>query len=151
MKTIPITDFGKDHFSLLGYIETLCVDSIEEGVGTIDRERMRCNEKRHPQFVGRRCADVVRWKPEYGTRLSGYFLDGDKRDPKRQIGDHDDWDALEDLEEAGLVTWISSVNGFVTLTEFGIRVANALRAHKAKGGQFATFEWKEGARGVRTR
>lgn len=150
--SVQIKDFGKDHWSLLGYVETLCVDSSNGGVGKIDRERMRCNPAAHPHLVGFRTErDGMGWKAVYGTRLAGFFVEGEKQNTKRRLGDHDDWHCLQDLEDAGLVDWISAVNGFVTLTELGIRVSNALRAHKAKGGAFGTFSWKEGANGVRTR
>lgn len=32
--------FGKDHWSLLAYVETCCVDG-QDGIGTLDRRRLR--------------------------------------------------------------------------------------------------------------
>ncbi len=132
-------DFGKDHWSLLAYVECRCVDNK----GVPDGDHMRTNPNRHlgvnrPR-ANRFCEQ--KWKPEYGTRLVGYFLEGDKRDKSRQIKSHDDWDCFEDLEAAGFVKNIGSgINQLWELTPHGIFVAAQLRAHKAAGKHFATFK-----------
>lgn len=87
-------------------------------------------------------SEMNRWKPEWGTRLKGYFLGDDKRDPARRLTDHDDWDCMEDMEKAGLIEIMSVVNGIIVLTEKGMAVAGHLRAHKSRGGNFASFEFK---------
>ena len=139
-KKVPVTDYGKDHWSLLGYIETLCVESIKKGVGEIDYRKMRVNEKAHPLLW--RNHDFP-WQPGSGTRLAGYFLGtklGDKRvDELRRLDDHDDVDCLDDLEAAGLVEILSLVNGFVRMTDKGREIAGRLRAHKSRGGFFSNF------------
>lgn len=140
MKTVKPGDFGKDHWSLLGYLETLCVDSINQGVGSIDKRRVRCNPKRHPLHAVNANFGVGGWKPEYGTRLSGFWTDGDKTDPKRQIKSHDDYDCLNDLEAAGFVEVISEANGYVRMTKLGQTVAGDLRRHKAAGGYFSNYK-----------
>ena len=151
MRTVPIQEWGRDHWSLLAYIETLCVESINGGVGEIDKRRIRCNPKRHPLHAVMLYGDPRTWKPDYGTRLSGFWKTGEEHrgglgegngkttDPKRQIKSHDDWDCQNDMEAAGLVTVISEANGFVALTDKGREMAARLRAHKSKGGFFATF------------
>lgn len=141
MKKVNVTDFGKDHWSLLAYIETLCVDSGKGGIGEIDKLRVRCNPKRHPLHAVSSGLGPRTWKPEYGTRLTGFWKDDKTTDPKRQLKSHDDWDCLYDLEMAGLLAIISEVNGFVRLTRRGIRMTAEVRAHKAQGGVFATFRW----------
>jgi hypothetical protein len=106
---------------------------------------MRVNEKRHPMhkvtIMG--VMGVHRWKPEYGTRLRGYF---DVKSPaarlKRCLGPHDDVDCLNDLEHAGLLLWISEANGIVELTEEGTHLSALIRRFKAGGGQCADFtDW----------
>jgi hypothetical protein len=136
-KSVPITDWGKDHFSLLGYVECRCVDNK----GELDRRHLRCNIGTHPILAGSVYRDpgLMKWNPEYGTRLKGYFLKNGKTDPSKRLGSHDDWDCFDDLETAGLIEIISVVNGFVRMTPFGTEVATKLRKHKAKGGMFATF------------
>lgn len=140
MKHVPMSDWGKDHFSLLGYVETLCVDSINKGVGTINYTRMRVNEKTHPPLAQNFAMNRTKWNSEYGTRLRGFWkADGTTTDPERQIKKHDDVDCLDDLEAEGLVEIISLVNGFVTLTDKGRKISGLLREHKSKGGYFSNF------------
>jgi hypothetical protein len=135
-KSIPITEFGKDHFSLLAYVECRCVDNK----GELERKHLRCNTNTHLMLADVRYRDpeLMDWKSEYGTRLKGYFK-GNEKDVSCRLNDHDDYDCLDDLEEAGLIEIISLVNGFIRMTPFGTEVAAKLREHKAKGGMFATF------------
>jgi len=42
--TVPMDKWGKDHWSIFAYIETLCVD----GDGTVDPRRMRRDGKMYP-------------------------------------------------------------------------------------------------------
>jgi hypothetical protein len=134
--TITINDFGKDHWSTFAYIETVCVDNR----GVPDKERMRCNPKIHPGLCNQ--ANVMfQDQPDYPTRLSGYFLPNGEKDRGRLLHDHDDWSCAEDLEAAGLIEWIGSgVNPVFKMTTYGLVVAGRLRAHKASGGHFATFD-----------
>ena len=128
---ITIEKFGKDHWSLFAYIETRTVDYG----GILDKSHLRIKN------------DMVRnstpypintsWKPEYGTRLKGYF---DKKDKKLQLPEHDDLDCFDDLEEAGLIENMGTgFNPAAKLTKFGISVASKLRNHKANGGYFSNF------------
>jgi len=137
---VKIEDFGKDHWSLLAYIECICVDG-KKGVGEIDFAKMRINrqsESHCPLPVGAR-SHVGAWEEDYGTRLDGYWKENDTTDKTRRLPQHDDWDCLEDLEEAGLVEILSTINGFVKMTDGGMMIAAFLRKHKADGGNFAGF------------
>lgn len=140
---IGMESFGKDHWSLLGYFETLCVDSSSE-LGEIDLRKMRCNDNTHPTYYINRLdsgSSKNNWKPEYGTRLKGFFGEGEKRDKSKQIPDHDDWNCFEDLIEAGLVTWEGTGTfPHVQFTKKGLEIAAELRKHKATGGVFAHFQ-----------
>jgi hypothetical protein len=134
VKTIPIEKFGKDHWSLLAFIECLCVDN-NGNVDDANKMRMRCNEQTHPQYLVRPRGGL--WSPKYGTRLKGFF---DKYDPKLQLPKHDDWNCVEDLEAGGLVKRIGTgINPVFELTIIGKAIATKLREHKASGGMFATF------------
>lgn len=54
--------------------------------------------------------------------------------------DHDDWDCLDDFEEAGLVNNIGTgANRVYRLTDLGRDVASRLRGHKGQGGSWANF------------
>jgi len=140
VKTVKVADWGKDHWSLVGYVETLCVDSINGGVGVIDKQRVRANEKRHPFHAVNLNMGVGGWKPSYGSRLSGYWKPDGSTDLKRQIKSHDDWDCLNDLEAAGFIEVISEANGYVRMTSLGQTVAADLRRHKASGGYFSNYK-----------
>lgn len=136
-KIVSIEDFGKDHWSLLAYIQTRCVDYG----GRLDLKHMRTKNK---ALAG--TMFPMDWKPEYGTRLSGFFLKGDKVNKKRRLDDHDDHDCQEDFEEAGLIENLGTgLHPAVKLTKFGFEIAAQIVEHKANGGQFASFKPKVAA------
>jgi len=127
MKRISIEAFGRDHWSTLAYIETVCVDNS----GVPARDRMRVNQERHPGLVGEQQArSCVKWQDSYSTRLKG----------NTRVKGHDDWDVADDLAAAGLI----EINGtglhpVFKMTDFGHVIAGRLRIHKANGGNFANF------------
>jgi hypothetical protein len=132
---INIIDFGKDHWSLFAYVETRCVDYK----GILDKKHLRIKNE-----IDKSGSDYyfsqAEWKPEYGTRLFGYFKEDGTKDKYRQLENHDDLDCLEDLEDAGLIENIGTgLHPAVKLRKLGIAVASQLREHKTNGGMFATF------------
>jgi hypothetical protein len=132
---INIIDFGKDHWSLLAYVETRCVDYK----GILDKKHLRIKNE-----IDKSGSDYyfsqTEWKPEYGTRLFGYFKEDGTKDKHRQLKNHDDLDCLEDLEDAGLIENIGTgLHPAVKLRKLGIAVTSQLREHKTNGGTFATF------------
>jgi len=137
----PVSQFGKDHWSLLAYVESCCVDG-SEGVGRLFPSRMRGNPATHPLLAH---LPASAWKLTYSTRLQGFFDYEHRSDAAKAIeagwmlANHDDWDCLNDLEAAGYVEVLSLGNPAVRMTELGQEVAGKLRAHKALGGQFAQF------------
>jgi hypothetical protein len=141
---VTIDEFGKDHWSLLAYVETCIVDKKGAHgvpmVGEIDRDKIRCNGDRRSHLFGPRVAMAnCKWKGEWGSRLQGYF---EKKDASLQLPTHDDWDCLEDFEREGLAEIMSVVNGFIILTDKGMAICHHLREHKARGGHFAGFVYK---------
>lgn len=124
---VLVSQFGKDHWSLLGYVNCCFVAGK-----ALDKRRMRTNGNKHPLHN----VNGFKWNPEHGTRLAGYF---DKRDPALKLSGHDDWDCLNDLEAAGILEVISEANAIVSLTDAGKSIADRLREHKAMGGNFADF------------
>ncbi len=117
-----IGNWGKDHWSLLAYVETRCVDFG----GKLDAKHFRCNPKNHN---GYQIYNTLLWDNKYSTRLKA----------RETIAGHDDWDCLDDLEEAGFIIIQSLANGFVSMTKMGMRLAGKLREHKTCGGVFHTF------------
>ncbi len=130
---LTLKDFGKDHWNMLLYIETRAVDYG----GRLDRQHMRIKQD---ELKGGR--NPLGWKPEYGTRLSGYFSGKffDRFDKTRLLPDHDDMDCLDDFERLGLIKQVgSALNPAIKMTEEGNRIAFLLRVHKQNGGQCADF------------
>lgn len=130
---LPLEQFAKDHWSLLAFVETRCVDFK----GQLDYDRLRCNRDTHSaQFLLRKYPTSTvagTWKHEWGTRLKDGTV----------VPEHDDWDCLDDLEAAGLVETLSYIKSNVRLTERGLHVAQQLRVFKAQGGQYKDFQFSE--------
>jgi len=139
--SIEISDFGKDHWSLMAYVGTLCQDAPDK-TGVIDKRRIRSNPATHPIHVASLLGAGRSWSPEYGTQLHGYRKEDGSIDETRHLDAHDDWDCLDDLEEAGLIEIISEVNGFIQFTVYGLDVLGQLTIHKADGGKFIDFSPK---------
>jgi len=117
---LTVENFGKDHWSTFGYIETRNVDYG----GVIAREKMRCHNARHPLLANEFDGSA------YPTRLKGDV----------SIEDHDDWDCVMDLVAEGLLADVgTAVNPRFDLTPKGVQVASELRAWKAGGGNFHSF------------
>ena len=140
----PVVRFGKDHWSLLAYVEHCCVNS-RDGIGAIDYRRVRCNPARHPTQCGVYSQDIP-WKVSFSTRLAGFGAFPEHADTQAaiaaglQVQDHDDWDCLEDLEAAGYIEVVSMANGRISMTSRGNAIAAQLRSHKTSGGLFGTFK-----------
>jgi hypothetical protein len=137
--------WGVDHWSLLAYIETRCVDGAG-GVGRIEKRHFRCNPERHPQHLP---ATPFGWEPIQGTRLAGYSEAPKQAEPADrealgvQLLKHDDWDCLADLAAAGYLEVTAPVRGEVRLTDKGTEIALKISEHKGKGGKFSTFHHKD--------
>jgi len=142
---IPMERWGKDHWSTLAYLECRIVDHR----GRISHDHMRCHAGRHPAML-------------HAKRRGNLFGNGDgSAYPTRlkdgELPDHDDYDCIDDMIAAGLVTVTMPpapegvlVTGLVeselmtratyALTDEGRRLCAALRAHKAAGRNWATFD-----------
>jgi len=121
---VTIDKFGKDHWSLLAYIEIRCVDHK----GVPDRRHFRCDAKLHPGLA-HHISDT-----EYPTRLKG----------KVELHDHDDWNCAEDLEAAQFIVYGGTgAHPVFEMTPAGFEMAAKLRMHKANGGMFSNFEYKQ--------
>lgn len=126
---VEMARWGRDHWSLLLYLETRCVDHQ----GTIGFVHMRCDVSRHPFFA------------------VNHHIVGDAKYPTRLVGgaelkDHDDWDCFYDLEKEGLIEDIGTgINPMVKMTQKGLKLAAELRALKAAGGNLLKFKPSEAA------
>lgn len=120
---IPVSEWGKDHWSTLAYIETRAVDHGGEPY----KEHMRCDPDIHPQFAN--STNRAFPNSRYPTRLK-----------TRELYGHDDWSCLEDAEEAGFIR--SKGTGLFPiyeLTDYGRVVVGKLRAWKASGRNYHEF------------
>ena len=113
--TTALARFGRDHKSLLLYIETRCVDND----GKLEKAHLRCNPDRHPAF-----AHSGGWDDKNSTRWDAKV--------ERVVG-HDDWDCIDDLVAAGLLEWLGTgTHPKFKLTETGWIVAHGLRRERAE-------------------
>ncbi|KKM68377.1 hypothetical protein LCGC14_1461380 [marine sediment metagenome] len=123
---VPIHKFGKDHWSTFAYIDTRIMDYK----GEPDRNHMRTDAKRHPGLT-HDFSDLP--DKEYPTILKGGV----------ELSNHDDWDCLEDCQEAGLLEIHGTgIYPVYILTDSGRQVASQLRDFKSNGGNYADFEVK---------
>lgn len=105
--------FGRDHWSVLLYIESRCVDNSAK----LAHESMRCSPKRHPMLAERHHTE-----PCSPTRLRG----------DKPISDHDDWDCAEDMLRAGWLLQVgTSINPVYLLTDLGWKIVGTLRRFRA--------------------
>ena len=136
---IPMSVWSKDHISTMAYVETVMVDCGGFQVGA--DARMRSN-RRNDRVMTQQCPRPKRsggpktmgitMSPEHGTRLKN----------GQRLDNHDDWACLQDAAEEGLFT--VGAEGIepgevLHLSEKGLAYCAALRAHKATGGNFASF------------
>ena len=114
--------WGRDHWNVLCYIETCCVD----GTGRPDPRSVQTNHARHPHMGNPLDGST------HGIRLNGEVLPG---------ADYDEWDCLDDLEVFGLIENVGTgLNRRYRMTPTGQALAAQVRAHRANGGGVATFE-----------
>jgi hypothetical protein len=161
---VGVERFGKDHYSTLLYIETRAVDHK----GMLNHDNMRCDADRHP-FLAQATKRSLAFPPsatKYPSFLRGgeHLADHDDydcaddlvaagmvtvtmpveddgefrdanghvvRNPESQPFNPKVFTGMDELLLGRSATW--------GLTEYGFKVASALRAHRAAGGTTATF------------
>lgn len=115
--------WGVDHLSTLLYVRAVVVD--HEGKPNIDRMRTWPGRPRRGWGRGIPFPHVLVTR-EYPTKLANGVM----------LREHDDWDCVEDLVQAGLVTWEGTgMHPILGLTPYGWRVsALAQEAYAQVGG-----------------
>lgn len=142
MRTVKLKEFGKDHWSLLGYIESRVHSyNIAPNTGELDKNHLRINPDGDYGVIATPFKGLFNrtWKDSYGSRLFGYWKDDKTTDPDKQINNHDDVNCLNDLEAAGLIEVLSLVNFYIKLTKKGIKMASELREWKNGGNHYSGF------------
>lgn len=159
---VPPELFGSDHWSTFAYLEHCTV----ENRGMLHPDRLRVNGRRHLGFAQARRFGSGADGGRYPTRLAGgaehrdhddidciddciaaglvqvqmpvaradRFVDAYGKTVRGGGGDVIDPKFVTGLDELSLCAYATFV-----LTERGRQVAAALRAHKADGGNFASF------------
>jgi hypothetical protein len=143
---IPMAMWGKNHWSILAYIESVMIECAGFEVGfdarmTQNRHNFRVlamdapKPKRPGSYISPERSQVM--KLEYSTKLNN----------GQQVTGHDDWCCIQDMGSAGLI----SVEGnddapslflpghIMHLTPEGQKICAALRVHKQAGGMFGNF------------
>ncbi len=121
---IPINQFGKDHWSMFALIAHWCAEAGLEGFDVWPKRRqLRIDPRRHLALAG--------WQ---GRNFPTTLREG------VEISPHDDWDCVEDMEDAGLVDIKGTgLNPVVHITDKGLRLAAEVTAFKTRGGCFGEF------------
>lgn len=126
--SVKLENFGRDHWSVLAYIETIVVDNN----GVPDFNCMRTSASRHPHLLGSAQKSLLKngGYAEYPTRLKN----------SEELLNHDDWDCIEDLAGAGIIIINGTgLNPQYALTKSGREVVAKLRQHKGEGDSFSSF------------
>lgn len=140
---IPLHKWGKDHWSLLAYVESVSVECGGFEVGYDARMRHNANnfafmnmKNPEPKRQNRPTMQGPVMDERYATRLNDGTIAPDA---------HDDWMCVVDMASAGLFT-VSSEDvqpgAILSLSDKGFSLCSSLRKHKAQGGQFANFKPK---------
>lgn len=138
MKINKINQFGKDHWDLFTHIEYRIMN--HQGRLSLVHLRVK-NPALQQNMMG-----INMWKAEYGTRLFGYWNKDGSVNSKLRILNHDDFDCLDDLEEAGLIkSFGTGLNPVYKLTKKGVKVVGLLTLHKQEGKNYADFKQEETA------
>lgn len=145
---IPMGKWGKDHWSLLGYMHTVLLDCGGFQVGLDARMRQgrrnfrvmdeQCPVPKRPT----RTSGAMVMDPKYGTRLN----DG------TYVPRHDDWHCVQDMAHEGLLLaknsngrWnLATVEDIepgvdLRLSDAGYEVLFGLIRHKHQGGNYAAY------------
>ena len=136
---IPMTSWGKDHWSTLAYFQSINIDYAGFQVGFDPRMRQNRRHFRvmmalQPTTKHNKSSNGVVMADEYGSRLKD----------KSIVDGHDDWMCIQDMAQEGLFTVPDAEDiepgAILHLSEHGWRVIIALQKHKASGGTFSNFD-----------
>lgn len=136
-----MSQWGKDHWSTLAYVEARCVDHK----GILSNAQLRVNARLHREFA---------YVTPFGSAGRGDKYPTLLRDGAKADG-HDDVSCIFDMHAEGLLAVrgryrngrrtvrFGSREMVVRLTPKGRKIVSALREHKAKGGTFGNFKVEE--------
>lgn len=101
---VPVSRWGKDHWTTFAYVETRWVDHH----GMLSHDKMRCDRQRHPMFYSAKRRVITGFPgladgAKYPTRLKTETPGGDGRWGVVELAGHDDYDCLDDAIREGLI------------------------------------------------
>lgn len=100
-QTVPMDRWGKDHWTTLLYLETVCVDHR----GKIEPLKMRTS-RRNSRLAGKLHGEThIMGKDEYPTRLKPTQVERAEFDRVDLVGGHDDWECMNDMADLGLLAF----------------------------------------------
>ncbi len=128
-KYVPMSLWGRDHWSMLLYFRSVEVDHA--GFKVKFDPRMRQNRRNFRVLPGEKLNGLA-MRPENGSRLNdGTFVIG-----------HDDWCCLQDFAEAKMLTCTPffEPGDKLHLSPLGESLVAEVESHKARGGSFSNFK-----------
>jgi hypothetical protein len=151
VRHIPMEQWGNDHWSSLGYIETVMVDVGCFQIGS--DPNMRFNQ-RNLDMLEESCPSPKRIGPQGRATEAMHPEDATLLKDGVQIDQHDDWNCIQDMALSGLFT-ISleelQPGAKLRFSEKGQLLAAMLRQHKAAGDSLETFDPESAIRGLADR
>lgn len=101
---VPVSRWGKDHWTTFAYVETRWVDHH----GMLSHDKMRCDRQRHLVFYAAKRRVITGFPgladgAKYPTRLKTETPGGDGRWGVVELAAHDDYDCLDDAIREGLI------------------------------------------------
>ena len=132
---IPITHFGRGHWSTLAYAETVMVECGGFQVG-FDGHMRQC--RRNFRVMSEECPRPTRLRScgigiPMDTAHSTILADGSV------VEGHDDWHCIQDMVETGILSGECQPGEILQLTDLGKSLVEQLRDHKRKGGAYGNF------------
>jgi len=124
---VGVEVWGRDHWRVFEYLARCCARGVAP-----DARRMRTHAGLHPALAAPGCAYV-------GAEFVGEAAPTRLREGS--VSPHDDWSCIDDAVRAGLAEGVEGTAGAYRLTAAGEAAAAALRAHRLRGGFFASFRW----------
>lgn len=132
-KPIPLSRWGKDHWTTLLYVETRCVDHK----GLPQAEHMRSEPGRPRRGHFKIVDGEERMRPSSESRARRYPT---RLNDGTEVFGHDDWDCASEMESAGLLLWEgTSMAPVFKLTDLGWQIVGELRRWRAEGKSSASF------------
>lgn len=146
---IPISAWSKDHWSTLGYIETVMVEM--SGIFQIGFDPRMRQYRRNFRVMAQQCPKPAR--PKETSVDQGIVMTLENSTVLNDgsiVRGHDDWDCLQDMADEGLFQTESGDTKLdqadiepgvkIRLSEKGIALCAALRAHKmTPNGTYKNF------------